>query len=144
MFQGIKNSMPRLLKTYRNSFPDLTVEVVERFNNSFNCIAWTIGERGRWVWKEIDTNFDGRSSFAEFVAFYHQHGYVQTSIEAEAEVEIFGFDRFGNLDVKHGARREPSGTWLSKMGQGEIIRHATLDVFETSPYGKLLLMFKRA
>ena len=140
----LKKSKPQLMKLYRNEFPDLTVEVVERFTNSFNCIAWTIGVRDRWVWNEIDTNGDGLSSFSEFVSFYGRHGLLPTTVESEADVAIFGFESFGQLDVKHGAVREKgSNYWLSKMGQGGIIRHEGLNVFDTSPYGKLLLMFKR-
>ena len=140
----LKKSKPQLMKLYRNEFPDLTVEVVERFTNSFNCIAWTIGVRDRWVWNEIDTNGDGLSSFSEFVSFYGRHGLLPTTVESEAEVAIFGFESFGKLDVKHGAVREKgSNYWLSKMGQGGIIRHEGLNAFDTSPYGKLLLMFKR-
>ena len=144
MFGSLKDSMPRLMKTYRNSFPSLNVEVVERFTNAFNCIAWTIGVRDRWVWNEVDMNQDGESSFSEFIRFYNKHGLVPTPYENEAKVAIFGFSTLtGKLVVKHGARRE-NGThfWLSKMGQGGIIRHEQLDVFEDSPYGKLLLMFK--
>ena len=136
--------MPRLMRVYRDSFPDLTVEVVERFTNAFNCIAWTIGVRDRWVWNEVDMNQDGYASFSEFVTFYAKHGLVPTPFEGEATVAIFGFEGTGGrLDVKHGARREAgTGFWLSKMGQGGMIRHADLEVFDTSPYGKLLMMFK--
>ena len=143
MLGNLYKSMPQLMRTYRNQFPGLTVEVVERFDNSFNCIAWTIGVRDRWVWNEIDLNADGTSSFTEFVAFYAKHGFVPTSVESEAEVAIFGFIDNGIIDVKHGARREASGMWLSKMGQGGIIRHDNLHVFKDSPYGDLLMMFKR-
>jgi hypothetical protein len=146
MFGALKNSRPRLLKTYRNKFPSLRVEVVERFTNSFNCIAWTIGVRDRWVWNEIDMNADGEASFSEFISFYEKHGLVPTPYESEAVVAIFGFeDVMGRISIKHGARREEStGFWLSKMGQGGIIRHDELEVFDNSPYGKLMLMFKEA
>ena len=91
-------------------------------------------------------NADGEASFSEFIAFYRKHGLVPTPFEDEAIVAIFGFEKInGRLDVKHGARREEgTGFWLSKMGQGGIIRHAELEVFDDSPYGKLLLMFKEA
>ena len=139
-----KKSRPQLLKLYRNEFPQLTVEVVERFTNSFNCIAWTIGVRDRWVWNEVDMNNDGLASFSEFISFYNKHGLMPTTIESEADVAIFGFENFGKIDVKHGAVREKgSNYWLSKMGQGGIIRHTGLNVFGDSPYGDLLLMFKR-
>ena len=145
MFGALKNSRPRLLKTYRNRFPSLNVEVVERFTNAFNCIAWTIGVRDRWVWNEVDMNEDGEASYGEFIGFYRKHGLVPTPYEAEAEVAIFGFSSTtGKISIKHGARREKSSNfWLSKMGQGGIIRHAGLDVFGDSPYGELILMFRR-
>ena len=91
VFGSLKDSMPRLMKTYRNSFPSLNVEVVERFTNAFNCIAWTIGVRDRWVWNEVDMNQDGESSFSEFIRFYNKHGLVPTPYENEAKVAIFGF-----------------------------------------------------
>ncbi len=133
------------MKTYRNKFPGLRVEVVERFTDAFNCIAWTIGVRDRWVWNEIDMDSNGESSYSEFIAFYQRHGFVPTPYEAEADVAIFGFRSItGKISVKHGAVREKgSNFWLSKMGQGGIIRHDGLDVFENSPYGSLVLMFRR-
>ena len=146
MFGALKNSRPRLLKTYRNKVPSLRVEVVERFTNAFNCIAWTIGVRDRWVWNEVDMNADGEASYGEFIAFYRKHGFVPTPYESEADVAIFGFRSItGKISIKHGARREKlTGFWLSKMGQGGIIRHEGLDVFADSPYGDLILMFKEA
>jgi hypothetical protein len=145
MMDGTLNkSRPRLMKLYRNQFPELTVEVVERFTNAFNCIAWTIGVRDRWVWTEIDMNADGEASFSEFINFYQKHGLIPTPLRSDADVAIFGFEKNGKIDVKHGAVREKgTGMWLSKMGQGGIIRHAELEVFTDSPYGNLLLMFKR-
>ena len=80
-----KKSRPQLLRLYRNEFPKLTVEVVERFTNSFNCIAWTIGVRDRWVWNEVDMNNDGLASFSEFISFYNKHGLMPTTIESEAD-----------------------------------------------------------
>ena len=140
----LKKTRPQLMKLYRNEFPSLTVEVVERFTDSFNCIAWTIGVRDRWVWNEIDMDENGKASFSEFISFYNKHGLIPTTIESEADVAIFGFETFGKIDVKHGAVREKgSNYWLSKMGQGGIIRHEGLNVFGDSPYGNLLLMFKR-
>ena len=142
--RGLKKSMPQLMRTYRNQFPGLTIEMVERFDNTFNCIAFTIGEEKRWVWNEIDLNYDGTSSFSEFVTFYQKHGFEPTNSEADADVAIFGFNVKGHIDVKHGARRETgSDFWLSKMGQGGIIRHNDLYAFDGSPYGSLLLMFKK-
>ena len=141
---GSMEARPRLMTLYRQKFPSLTVEVVERFTNAYNCIAWTIGVRDRWVWNEVDMNEDGEASYSEFIAFYAKHGLVPTAFEDEATVAIFGFERLnGRIEVKHGARREErTGMWLSKMGQGALIRHPHLRVFQDSPYGKLLLMFR--
>jgi len=90
-------------------------------------------------------NQDGEASYGEFIGFYRKHGLVPTPYESEAEVAIFGFSSTtGKISIKHGARREElTGFWLSKMGQGGILRHDRLDVFEDSPYGDLILMFKR-
>ena len=90
-------------------------------------------------------NKDGESSYPEFIAFYQRNGFEPTAFEEEADVAIFGITSLtGKISVKHGAKREkPTGYWLSKMGQGGIIRHDKLDVFENSPYGDLILMFRR-
>ena len=113
-----KKSRPQLLRLYRNEFPKLTVEVVERFTNSFNCIAWTIGVRDRWVWNEVDMNNDALASFSEFISFYNKHGLMPTTIESEADVAIFGFENFGKIDVKHGAVREKGAiTGFPKWGK---------------------------
>jgi hypothetical protein len=140
----LKKTKPQLLDLYRRKFPNLPVEVVERFTKAFNCIAFTIGVRDRWVWNEIDTNQDGFASYTEFIAFYRRHGFEITPLEAEADIAIFGKMNRSRVEVKHGARREPgTGYWLSKMGQGGIIRHKSLNVFKDSPYGDPLLMFRR-
>lgn len=138
------SSAPKLWHTYIRKFPHLNIEVVERFTNAYNCIAYSIGVTDRWVWNEVDLNEDGTATYGEFVTFYNKHGLIPTSFKEEATVAIYGFRRWnGSIDVKHASRKR-GDYWESKMGQGGIIRHRSLDAFDDSPYGNLLLLLKEA
>ena len=67
---------------------------------------------------------------------------MPTSFKEEATVALYGFRRWnGAIDVKHASRKR-GNHWESKMGQGGIIRHRSLDAFDDSPYGDLLLLLK--
>ena len=78
------SSKPKLWHTYQTKFPNLNVEIVERFTNAYNCIAYSIGVTNRWVWTEVDLNEDGTATYGEFVAFYAKHGLIPTSFKEEA------------------------------------------------------------
>ena len=133
---------PRLLTTYRNQFPHLEYEVIDRYTKAYNCIAFTIGVKDRWVWNEIDLNKDGTSSYLEFIRFYKKHGYTPTFEDDKATVCIYGeINAIGDITVKHGSRKI-EGMWYSKMGSGALLRHKDLDVFRESSYGTPLLKFK--
>ena len=140
------SSKPVLWRTYMEDFPHLPVEMVSRFNKGFNCISWSIGVTDRWVWDEIDFNADGTSSLGEFLRFYAKHGYKPTSSEDLADVALFALQvGLGAYKVTHASKRDPQypTMWLSKMGQGGIIRHRDLSVFRESPYGLPIALFRR-
>ena len=139
------SSNPVLWRTYMEDFPHLPVEMVSRFNNGYNCISWSIGVTDRWVWNEIDFNADGTSSLGEFLRFYAMHGYKPTSNEDLADVALFALKEDGGYRVTHASKRDPEfpQLWLSKMGQGGIIRHRDLSVFRESSYGRPIALFRR-
>jgi hypothetical protein len=142
VFGGPHPHRPRLHKTYRNKFPHLQYEVIDRFTRVYNCIAYSIGVTDRWVWDEVDMNEDGTASFTEFASFYKKHGYEPTTNEHEAIIAVFGFNRLGGrIEVKHAARKEDDW-WYSKMGSGSLLKHKEMDVFRESSYGEPLMMFK--
>jgi hypothetical protein len=41
---------------------------------TYNCMAWTLGDTGHWVWLEADANGDGKLSVSEVTAFYASKG----------------------------------------------------------------------
>lgn len=142
MFSGPHPHRPKLFKTYRNKFPHLEYEVIDRFSRVYNCIAYSIGVTNRWVWDEVDMDEDGTASFTEFIAFYKKHGYTPSTNENVATVAIYGFNRLGGrIEVKHAARKR-DGWWYSKMGSGSLLRHKEMDVFRESSYGEPLMMFE--
>ncbi len=135
---------PRLWRTYSQQFPNLPMEMVAPANERYNCIAWSVGISDRWVWDEIDYDGNGNSSYSEFVKFYQKRGYTPTSSEKNADVALLGHRNGYRVQVKHAARKDfDSNFWLSKMGQGGIIRHQNLEVFEGTPYGEVLMLFRK-
>tara|TARA_B100001287_G_scaffold276811_1_gene289629 strand:+ start:922 stop:1356 length:435 start_codon:yes stop_codon:yes gene_type:complete len=141
LYGGMPPHRPKLHRLYESEFPHLNYEIIDRFTKTYNCIAFTIGVTDRWVWDEIDFNRDGTSAYTEFVRFYDLHGYIPTMNEDEAVICVYGFINFGNVDVKHGSRKE-GNWWYSKMGSGDLLRHKNMDVFRNSSYGEPLMMFK--
>lgn len=147
MSEAIGSTKPMLWRTYLEDFPNLQVSMVSGFNNGFNCIAWSVGITDRWVWNEIDVNADGTSSLGEFILFYKKHGYTPTSSEKNADIALFALQEGQGYRVTHAAKRNKKypnrDIWTSKMGQGGIIEHRGLSVFQNSPYGLPIVLFRR-
>ncbi len=144
MLRGPHPHRPKLFSTYRNQFPHLNYEVVDRYTKAYNCIAFTIGVTDRWVWNEVDLNENGTASYLEFIRFYQKHGYTPTFDDDKAVICIYGIiSKLGEISVKHGARKIDN-MWYSKMGSGSLLRHKNLDVFRDSSYGEPLMKFKEA
>ncbi len=147
MSEKMGSTKPQLWQTYMEDFPHLEVSMVSGFNNGYNCIAWSVGITDRWGWTEIDTNYDGTSSLAEFIRFYAKHGFTPTSSENEADVALFALKQGEGYKVTHAAKRNSKypnrDIWTSKMGQGGIIEHRGLSVFRNSPYGLPIVLFRK-
>jgi len=139
---GLPPHRSRLHRLYERAFPHLEYEILDRYTRVYNCIAYTIGVTNRWVWNEVDFNKDGTAAYTEFIRFYDLHGFEPTPDESQAEICIYGFITNGNIDVKHGSRKN-GDWWYSKMGSGDLLRHKEMDVFRGSSYGEPLLMFRR-
>ena len=60
---------PSLWQIYMDDFPHLEMAMVSDFDDTYNCIAWSLGISDRWVWNEIDLNSDGTSSLSEFLNY---------------------------------------------------------------------------
>ena len=138
---------PSLWQIYMDDFPHLEMAMVSDFDDTYNCIAWSLGISDRWVWNEIDLNSDGTSSLSEFLNYYQKHGYQPVSSEINADVALFALKEGGGYKVTHAAKRNKQypgrNIWQSKMGQGGIIEHHGLSVFRNSPYGTPIALFAK-
>jgi hypothetical protein len=99
-------------------------------SDSYNCMAWTLGDTGHWVWDEADANGDGKLSVSEVSAFYasrrkHNIAYYGTS----------------TAEVLHVARKGGGeGTDCpasSKLGHGIRMAH-TLAQLEGGAYSNIV------
>ena len=116
----------------------------------YNCVAWAIGLKDRWVWPELangdedwPSNLDRDPTLGPFLALFRLLGYEECD---PADVED-GFQRIAiftddNGIVRHVARQLESGAWTSKLGDCEDIEHH-LRALEGWLYGTVSLIMRR-
>jgi hypothetical protein len=105
---------------------------------AYNCIAWAAGDEERWWWPDGDGFWPFKKNREEtiscFVKGFRLLGY---RICASSRLE-FAFEKVAlyaiNGAPKHMARQLKDGSWTSKCGGAEDIRHYTLDAMES--YGR--------
>jgi hypothetical protein len=126
-------------------------QITSKKDRNYNCIAWSVGEKGRWIWPDegtmvprYDANngrkgnhwpFEGRdSSLPSFLEFYREiHGFAECSTpepETAGERErvvLYGFVRGTTTIIAHASRQRADGTWESKLGEEEDIIHPTAE-----------------
>lgn len=131
-------------------FPNLgrRFEVIAPFSDRYNCIAWTVGDKTRWI---APTNGSARVALAWADRLYGRAGFTRSSsLDTTLEpgvtkVVVYGFtNRQGTIRaIKHAAIQQPDGTWTSKMGHGGLIRHATPQAVSGPLYGRPILVYTR-
>lgn len=116
----------------------------------YNCIAWAAGESDRWWWPVISPTaywppgVPRETSVAAFEAAFQTLGYVgPATSELESDVEKVAIYVGADGDVTHMARQLPDGSWTSKCGRLEDIRHPHLDSL-VDVYGKAVRFLRRA
>ncbi|PWU12613.1 MAG: hypothetical protein C5B50_21195 [Verrucomicrobia bacterium] len=131
----------RLRAERESCFPGLSAsdyEVTSPEDSAYNCIAWAAGHGNTQEWWDpfsVGCGYhwpDGLprnarlDNFIELFAL--KGGYVPCdSPEQESGVEKLAVyvDRGG--EVTHAARQLEDGSWTSKLGEWEDIRHETLE-----------------
>jgi hypothetical protein len=119
--------------------------------NSYNAIAWAIGEeeRGRfWSpdpfdqchWPHV---LSPNETIENYIELFRFHGYSPTedaSLESGFEkVAIYCRDRIPT----HASRQLNTGWWTSKLGKHHDISHRNLDCLEGEVYGFVYRILKR-
>jgi hypothetical protein len=116
----------------------------------YNCIAWAAGDDSRWWWPIASpavfwpANIPRREQLDAFVAAFATLGYVPCD---DGELEK-GFEKvalFADRNGKptHAARQTENGSWTSKLGPHEDIRHNTISGLVGATYGDVVQFLKR-
>lgn len=134
----------------RQSFPRLgdAYEVLAPASPTYNCIAWAIGERDRWVWPVrpgLTITFD------DFDRLFITRGYKrlkELNYERVPDVEKIVLyakvNASGILEPTHAARQLPDGSWSSKLGKLPLIRHLHPEDIDGGTYGDPYIIYQRA
>jgi len=134
----------------RRSFPRLGkhFEVIAPATVSYNCIAWSVGNRDAWVWPKPAGE---PTTLADFDALYTHYGYkriagLDVSRQPGLEkVVLFAVSReTGSIEITHASRQQTDGSWSSKLGSLPLIRHLKLDDVAGPTYGSPYVVYVRA
>ena len=149
----------RLSQLRENAFPDLYrtgYEVTSQEDDYQNCIAFAAG-RPNGVWTPYAGNgyywprgLPRKTDVETFVKLYKlEAGYdpCDPSDEGEYEegVEKVALYVDANNEVTHAAKQNKDGTWTSKLGDWEDVRHNSLEGVggDAPAYGKVAKFLRR-
>ncbi|HEY4481763.1 MAG TPA: hypothetical protein VI489_02815 [Candidatus Brocadiaceae bacterium] len=139
--EGIERAFPGLANSgYFITSPE-TVE--------YNCIAWAAGDTKRWwepdpfyisYWPPGVTR---RYALETYIEAYESLDYVICHDDKyEPDFEKIAIYVDSNGKPTHAAKQLDSGSWTSKLGSLEDIKH-TLDGLGGSGYGSIAAVMKR-
>ena len=136
---------------FDHSFPQLSATgyaFTSPPDRHYNCIAWAAEDQSRWWWPDLaECGFwpDGvprEWTTAAFVQAFATLGYtLASSNDLEAGIEKVAL-YVANGRPTHAARQLPDGSWTSKCGRAEDIRH-TLDGLAGDVYGEPTILLAR-
>jgi hypothetical protein len=142
-------------KEILREFPRLAdhgFEVTSPEDISYNCIAFAAGDSTRWWWPGvIQTPLGGYywpgsdldATLSVFESVFAALGYEKCdNPEYEPGIEKVAIYTVGR-EVKHAARQLSDGTWTSKLGALEDIRHNAVDGICCPLYGDVALIMRR-
>jgi hypothetical protein len=130
--------MPAWISPNReNRFPNLTRGTYEKKSDEsgrYNCIAFAVGDAERWWEPPIDGILDPGQYWpkgaptdchvSSYAKAYELHGFELYN----EEIKGFGFETVAlyahrDGEITHAARLNEYGSWDSKLGDWEDIRH---------------------
>jgi len=137
------------------SFPRLKTgewQITSEADKRYNCIAFAVhdtrqfwdaslvGIRG-YYWPPGVQRDDNLNSWVR--AFEMNSYKVCESGSPESGVEKIAIYVDDSGAPQHVARQLPDGTWTSKLGKEEDIRHSLLETLEGDLYGKVMVFMMR-
>ena len=133
------------------AFPNSALEPLEVTSiatGNYNCIAWALEETYRNYWVQPEDFFDWLPSvphletLESFIAFFKTAGYdVCDSDQPEPGFQKIAFFVKDGLPT-HAARQLSDGTWTSKLGVLEDVRHSLFSV-SGGLYGEVAVVLRR-
>jgi type VI secretion system secreted protein VgrG len=113
-------------------FPHLgsDFEVLATSTEGYNCIAYSLGRLSVWINPQTGPEED---PFASMDILYQGLGFIragalEVSLEPGKRKVVLYATRTsdGGIErITHAAVQEADGNWVSKLGQGPLIRHET-------------------
>ena len=133
------------------SFPNSKVEpfvITSSATGNYNCIAWASEDTEHFYWPIPEPFFSWHNDAIQeetieaFVSFFQLYGYIICEHDKKekgvTKVALFAKD---NIPT-HAARQLPNGSWTSKLGILEDVRHSLFAISE-GLYGDVVLYLKR-
>ena len=141
---------PRWITGLNALFPNLRNEgftVVGSQSDLYNCIAYAVGDTSQWwdhtpqrYWPVYATRSERIESLIEVFAGL---GFEQCH---DSQVEE-GYQKVALYEEQgvwtHAALQMPNGRWRSKMGEGPVIEHLSLESLSGGPYGDATTYMRR-
>lgn len=115
---------------------------------SYNCIAWAVGDNSRWWWPDANLIYYWPKSVPRssdlrcFTLMLNTFGYsvcYSKSVENNFQkIALYGH----GTNVTHASRQLPNGKWTSKLGSNHDIEH-TYEGLDMGDYGGIIAIFKK-
>lgn len=152
-------TMKKLGIAIHAAFPNLNEsnhDVTSPYEQKYNCIAHAASNSDFWWWPVKAPGVYWplphymEETMACFTAAYASLGYVAcTDDKLEIGIEKIAVYADALGKPTHAARQLNDGSWTSKLGRSQDIRHAELSVLEGKPgfgngYGKVAMIMSRA
>lgn len=149
--------MSQVENRIRRFFPALDhdgFDVTSPATPSYNCIGWAAGDDSRWwepsglaghYWPDgLPTGRGEHYGVQHYVAAYEAVGFERcTSADLEPDFEKVAVFADAAGSGTHAAKQLDDGSWTSKLGQLQDIRHQALDGVAGQSYGTVHAVLRR-
>ena len=118
------------------------------YSTRYNCMSWSVGDKDK-VWNHLPGNAwptgVGRApDLGSYITAYESMGYTRGADDSWVpEVEKVALYSDANGLWTHVARQCASGSWTSKLGKLQDIRHDHLRGVENNAYGTVAEIMQR-
>lgn len=152
--------MDKELYEWIELFPALTsdslFEITSAETDDYNCIAWACGRNDLWIWPPLpgitpDTNeywpedVPQDIEISSFIKLFQHFGF-ELCEDDELEVGYTKVALYAYTDstiCSHAARQLSDGTWTSKLGTSNDIRHSKPQSISGPFYGNVYCIMKK-